>query len=331
MSEHSSTERSLSRPQAIVLALAAVPMVAAGAFGAVGTYSNVMTGFDRSATAFGAVAAGEGGTLVLAMVLIGLTMLGQGSPLIVRAGMWLLPMVAAAVGASVAKDVTEAIVYGITPLAMCVSAEGLGLLARRIVVYRSGQDVAARQHETETLAKIAYHRARADRHPDKSKRKRSERAVWRLASRLGTGVDPLVTEEILTTAGAWIAHGSDTALASVYGPHAAAGVTGVTHGVTQPTEALSRHDDTDASHTGHGISLADMCLVTDVTMPIAGESMTDDQVSLVLRFLRYREDPPMSYRQAADAFRNAGYGCSETRLRMAWAELVDAEATGGAA
>lgn len=328
MNEHSRTQRSLSRPQAFVLGVVAVPMVAAGALGAWGTYTNVLSGFDRSATALGAVAAGEGATLVLAMLHIGLTMLGQGAPRVVRTGLWVLPIVAAVVGVTVANDVTEGIVYGVTPLAMCVSAEGLALLARRLVVYRTGEDIGARQHETETLGKIAYHRARADRHPDPKIRKRSERKVWRLASRLGVGVDPAVTTSILASAGAWMAHGSDAALGAIYGGPSNGTVTPVAPVGTQASRDLSRYGDTHPSQGGHGLSLAEMSAVTGVPMPEAGEQLTDDQVGLVLRYLRYGQDPPMSYRAAATMFRTAGFMCSEERLRIAFSVLVDAETRG---
>src|SRR5512139_2381189 len=111
-------------------------MIAVGAFGAWGTYSNVVAEFDRAATAAGVVAAGEGVTLILALVAVGLTMLGQAAPAPVHVGLWLAPILASGTGIAVADTVTEAVVYAITPLAMSGAAEGLGLLARRIVIYR---------------------------------------------------------------------------------------------------------------------------------------------------------------------------------------------------
>jgi hypothetical protein len=69
----------------------------------------------RSGTALGIVAAGEGATLVLALVMVGLTMLGQSAPAAVRLGLWGAPVAAAVVGVSLADGVAEAVVYGITP------------------------------------------------------------------------------------------------------------------------------------------------------------------------------------------------------------------------
>lgn len=181
----------LTGGQRVVLAAATVPMVAAGGFGAWGTYTNVLAEFGRGATAAGVVAAGEGVTLVLALVMVGLTMLGQAAPLVVRAGLWAAPVGAAVVGLAVADTGTERVVYAMTPMAMCASAEGLGLLARRIVVHRTGVDMEVQRANAVTVQRLAYHRARAVNHPSEGARKRSERAAWRLAKRVGVGDDEL--------------------------------------------------------------------------------------------------------------------------------------------
>src|SRR5690606_32790054 len=132
--------RTLTKGQIAVLATAAVLMVAVGVFGAWGTYTNAVTEFHRKATAAGVVAAGEGLTLILALVMLARTMLGQPSPAIVRLGMWLAPVSASCIGITIASNVREAAVYAVTPLAMSGAAEGLGFIARSIVVYRTGTD-----------------------------------------------------------------------------------------------------------------------------------------------------------------------------------------------
>ncbi|MFF7200501.1 conjugal transfer protein [Streptomyces sp. NPDC008141] len=173
--------------QITVLTLACLPMVAVGGFGAWGTYSNIVAEFHRAATAIGVVASGEGVVLILALVMVGLTMLGQAAPAPVRIGLWLAPIAAAVTGMVVADDLTERVVYAITPLAMSAAAEGLGLIARRIVVYRTGVDMEVQRRNAETVQRLAYHQARAANHPDERPRKRSERAAWRLAARVGEG------------------------------------------------------------------------------------------------------------------------------------------------
>jgi hypothetical protein len=206
----------LTRGQTAILAGATVPMVAFGGLGAFGTYSNIASVFHRSATALGVVAAGEGATLVLALVMVGLTMLGQSSPAAVRVGLWALPAVASATGAAVAETVTEAVVFAVTPLAMCVSAEGMGLLARRIVVHRTGLDAEAQRRNAETVQRLAYHRARAANHPSEGARRRSERASWRLARRVGVG-DTQLGGQLVTVQRARLTEGADAALAGMFG------------------------------------------------------------------------------------------------------------------
>lgn len=68
-----------------------------------------------------------------------------------------------------------------------------------------------------------------------------------------------------------------------------------------------------------GVTLADLAAVTGVTVPVPGVTLTDEQIDVVLRHLRYSDDPPMSYRQAVAAFREAGFVGSEERVRRIWA------------
>src|SRR5690606_15414007 len=104
------TTRKLTRWQIGVIAAAAALMLAVGIAGGAGTYTNAVTEFHRQATAAGVVAAGEGLTLILGMVMLGRTMLGQSSPAIVRAGMWLAPLSAAGIGVTIATSSREAAV-----------------------------------------------------------------------------------------------------------------------------------------------------------------------------------------------------------------------------
>ncbi|MEU6339909.1 conjugal transfer protein [Streptomyces sp. NPDC046977] len=210
------TSNKLTRGQIAVLTCAAIPMIAFGALGGVGTYANITSVFHRSATALGVVAAGEGTTLVLALVAVGLVMLGQSVPAPVRMGLWVLPMLAAGTGAAVAQTTTEAVVFAVTPMAMTVSAEGLGLLARRIVVHRTGVDAEAQRRNAETVQRLAYHQARAANHPDKGARKRSQKAAWRLAKRVGVG-DAELGANLVQVQRDRLREGADAALASMFG------------------------------------------------------------------------------------------------------------------
>ncbi|MBT3164008.1 hypothetical protein HTV80_12900 [Streptomyces sp. Vc74B-19] len=206
--------RTLSRGQRVVLIAATVPMIAFGALGGWGTFTNVVSAFgpDRRPTALGVVAAGEGSTLVLALVMVLLTMFGQPSPWPVRAGLWAAPAAAAVTGIVVAGTLTERVVYGVTPMAMCVAAEGLGLVARRYVVYRTREDVETQRRNAAIMRRIAYQRARAERHPWKWVRKWSALAAWRLMRRAGEGdvelgVDLIRVQRVTLTEGAGLALG----------------------------------------------------------------------------------------------------------------------------
>ncbi|UJV41605.1 conjugal transfer protein [Streptomyces sp. AMCC400023] len=211
-----STPRELTWGQGLVLGGAAVAMIAVGAFGAWGTYSNAVAEFHRQATAAGVVAAGEGLTLILAMVMLGRTMLGQSSPAVVRAGMWLAPISASGIGITIASDVREAAVYAVTPLAMSGAAEGLGFIARSIVVYRTGVDAEVMRRNADAARQLAFQRAVADGHPGEWRRKMAVRRYWSLAKYVGVG-DTELGAGLVDVQRVRVREGADAALATMYG------------------------------------------------------------------------------------------------------------------
>ncbi|MEU1853749.1 hypothetical protein ABZ499_31915 [Streptomyces sp. NPDC019990] len=91
------------------------------------------------------------------------------------------------------------------------------------------------------------------------------------------------------------------------------------HGERHAGRDADRDADRDAA------ALADLAAVTGVPTPEPGEPLTDAQLDVVLRHLRYRDDPPMSYRQAVAAFRRAEFVGSEKRVRHAWSALMSNE------
>ncbi|MEV0966762.1 conjugal transfer protein [Streptomyces sp. NPDC049910] len=205
----------LTKVQVGVLTAAFVPMLATGVVGGIGTYSNIGHAYGTG-TALGALGAGEGATAVLALVLLGLTMLGQSSPRVVRAGLWALPAAAAVMGAMAAPDPGRTVVYALTPMGMSVSAEGMAFLARRIVVHTDGRDAEHEQRTADIVQALAYHRARAAHHPVSRVRKRSDRASWRLARKVGVG-DTALGSRLLDVQRDRITDGADAALASMFG------------------------------------------------------------------------------------------------------------------
>ncbi|MEV7394925.1 hypothetical protein [Streptomyces sp. NPDC091215] len=208
--------RELTRGQATVLTVATVAMAVVGSFGAWGTYSNAISAFHRQATAAGVVAAGEGLTLILALIMVGRTMLGQAAPLVVRGGMWLAPLSASCIGLSIAADTHEAAVYAVTPLAMSGAAEGLGLIARSIVIYRTGTDAEVQRRNADAARQLAFYRAVADGHPDERKKKRAIRSYWRLARYVGVG-DTELGAGLVDVQRVRVRDGADAALATMYG------------------------------------------------------------------------------------------------------------------
>lgn len=208
--------RELTRGQAVVLGTASVAMVAVGGFGAWGTYTNAVAEFHRQATAAGVVAAGEGLTLILALVMLGRTMLGMSSPAVVRAGMWMSPLSASCIGVTIAGSPREAAVYAVTPLAMSGAAEGLSFIARSIVVYRTGVDAEVMRRNADAARLLAFHRAVADGHPDERKRQGAVRRYWRLAKWVGMG-DADLGAGLVDVQRVRVREGADAALASMYG------------------------------------------------------------------------------------------------------------------
>jgi len=208
--------RELTWGQSLVLGMAAVAMAVVGGFGAVGTYSNVLSQFHRGTTAAGVVAAGEGLTLILALIMLGRTMLGQSSPAVVRGGMWLAPLSAACIGVTIASSVREAAVFGVTPLAMSGAAEGLGLIARSVVVYRTGIDAETMRRNADVARQLAFNRAVAEGHPDERKQKAAVRRYWRLAKYVGVG-DTELGAGLVDVQRHRVRDGADAALASMYG------------------------------------------------------------------------------------------------------------------
>ncbi|MFE7347553.1 hypothetical protein [Streptomyces fimicarius] len=98
-------------------------------------------------------------------------------------------------------------------------------------------------------------------------------------------------------------------------------VTAVPELVTQVSEP-DRDAEAEASHHERLlVTVEEIATVTGVPTPVAGEQLTDDQIGVVLRALRYAEDPPMSYRKAAAAYRKARFVGSERKVRQIWREL----------
>ncbi|MET9804667.1 hypothetical protein [Streptomyces sp. NPDC006368] len=98
---------------------------------------------------------------------------------------------------------------------------------------------------------------------------------------------------------------------------------------TQASALTGTPDGTGSGAPVHpevpAVTLADLAAVAGVPVPQPDQPLTDRQMDVVLRHLRYSDNPPLSYRQARDRFRRAGYVGSEERVRHAWGALLSKE------
>ncbi|MEU3756384.1 hypothetical protein AB0H17_27095 [Streptomyces olivoreticuli] len=95
--------------------------------------------------------------------------------------------------------------------------------------------------------------------------------------------------------------------------------------VTQVRALVETEEPLDVAVRGTAVTLAELAAVRGVPTPQREEALTDAQLGVVLRYLRYSEDPPRSYRQAVKVFRGSGFIGSEERVRRVWGQKVDVE------
>lgn len=207
----------LTKIQRLLLIGTIVPILAVGVMGGIGTYSNLSKVYGEG-TALGALAAGEGATAVMAMILLITTALGQSAPRPVRVGLWLLPMAAAAMAATAATGLGQTIVYAITPMAITASAEGLAFLTRRVVIHQVGRDVEAQARAAAVLKDLAYYQAVAAGHPDEKERKKAVTKSWKLARRVGGGGDVSLAADLMDVQRERIGQSADIALSRMFTP-----------------------------------------------------------------------------------------------------------------
>ncbi|MFE9398643.1 hypothetical protein [Streptomyces flavidovirens] len=73
------------------------------------------------------------------------------------------------------------------------------------------------------------------------------------------------------------------------------------------------------------VALNELADVAGVELPLPGVTLSDEQLAVVLRWLRYSMEPPRSYRQAQKEFRAAGFTAREERVRRIWGEIETRE------
>ncbi|MFF1812732.1 hypothetical protein ACFVXW_27100 [Streptomyces sp. NPDC058251] len=123
---------------------------------------------------------------------------------------------------------------------------------------------------------------------------------------------------------------SDEDLARVLGQWSGEGVSPGVSPVSPQVDPVSPVGELPASQgEGHTpldwSGLAEAAAVAGVETPQPGELLSEEQLTVVLRWLRHSENPPMSYRKALAAYRAAGFSAKEERVRKAYAALIEAE------
>ncbi|MFI9366982.1 hypothetical protein ACIG5E_39020, partial [Kitasatospora sp. NPDC053057] len=269
-----------------------------------------------------------------------------------------IPVVAAVAGIVIAPTAAARVAYGVSPLAMTAAAELAGLLARSIVVHRTGVDAEADRRTGDALRLVEYHRARAERHPDERVRRRSQRAAWRLARRIGAGDTRLGTAlpdaYAERTAAAAVAaldglYGRtsvpvepalDTAVSPAPEPVSEAPAAPVEiaapapeptpepEPTVEPDTDLEVEPEPEPTPEPEVETLADTAdTVPDAPVsPEPGAPLSDVELDVVVHMIRTEIDPPRSYRDMEARFRQLGYVAGAARLRQAWNRVTAAPA-----
>lgn len=199
----------LSKGQVYVLTATSLPMAAAGIGGGIASYLNFASVLAERSYAASLVLAGEGATVICAMVALAVTLMGQHTPAPARAGLWLIPMVASVAGAIIAPDLNTKIIMGLSPMAMTAAGEGIALVARRVVAYRTRVDIEQQRRS----GLLLWHANRAVNGKGLG-RWLSERAVWRLSKQFAA-TDGQLSVQLGETQRYRINEGADANLAAV--------------------------------------------------------------------------------------------------------------------
>lgn len=99
--------------------------------------------------------------------------------------------------------------------------------------------------------------------------------------------------------------------------------------VAQQPVALGETDseaDVEQVPVEDAMTLEELAVAASVDVPEPGVTLTDEQLEVVVRWLRYAMKPPRSYRQAYAAFKDAGFQARENRVRRTWGEIETREA-----
>ncbi|MBZ6250552.1 hypothetical protein KVH27_19490 [Streptomyces olivaceus] len=189
------------------------------------------------------------------------------------------------------------------------------------------RQIARAQTLTVGEARIAKARAAAEKRLQKTDKKHGAKAQAFAARPLTLAVTPPGTPALPTGTGPVPDRAATTPTPAVEATPDTPAEPTVTDDGTQATAPATTTDGTPVTPPAQPVTLADLATVTGVPTPVPGEPLTDGQLDVVLRHLRYTDDPPHSYRQARADFRDRGFVGSEERVRRVWGALLTHEET----
>ncbi|MFI6661935.1 hypothetical protein ACIBL8_41210 [Streptomyces sp. NPDC050523] len=183
----------------------------------------------------------------------------------------------------------------------------------QVAIGRAVTRAKADRHTTAAHLEREEHKARGQAH--KVRHKATEE-LTKLTAKHPTGDVPPEVPTLF----------SDEDLARVLGTWTQDGVSPVSPQVSPVSPIGELATSEGEGHTPlDWAALAQVAAVAGVETPEPGEPLTDAQLTVVLRWLRHSENPPLSYRKALAAYRAAGFSAKEERVRKAYAALIDAE------
>jgi hypothetical protein len=188
------------------------------------------------------------------------------------------------------------------------TAGHLGEMARQI---------ARAEVLTKAQAEINGARAKAEKRLQESEKKDGAAAL----AFAGRDLAALVSRPVVTPAGDIAAHaGGHTVVTQAKPEIEAVTILPVTADETDTVTAPEQAPVEGA------MTLQELADIAAVELPEPGVTLTDGQLELVLRWLRYDMEPPRSYRQAQAEFRKRGFKAREQRVRNTWVEIEKREA-----
>ncbi|WP_309049084.1 hypothetical protein [Streptomyces sp.] len=187
------------------------------------------------------------------------------------------------------------------------------------------RQVAQSQMLTKGQKQIDKARAKAEKKLTKSDERHGEKARAFAARRLEGAVPQPVVTAVSAGRGDQEGHAVVTQVTPQIAPVVTSPASRDESGVQVPGETAGHQTPVQ-----NPMKLQELADAAGVPVPQKDSKLSDEQLDVVLRWLRYNMDPPRSYRQAQDEFRARGFRAREERVRTSW-RAIEARETGAPA